>query len=193
MQKTAMLTTVLGLGLLVPLASGCSKSESKDKGTKKEAKPAAAIQKKEARPEARSRAAKPEPMTYKTVSNDKIGFSIQVPSKAKTLACDEYSCTYSQVLPDGMFEIHVNVAKAVGKLDTIADAIRDATTVGQKAIADKKALSNGDMLVVKAPQGALQEVWYYAKGPKGKVRAKCSGPSKMLDVVKKVCTSLKAK
>lgn len=191
MTKRNTLMSILGLGLLAPLTLGCSKSGSKDKETKKATKPAAAVQKKEARPEAR--AAKPEPMTYKTVSNDKIGFSIQVPSKAKTLSCDEYSCTYSQVLPDGMFEVHVNVGKAVGKLDTIADAIRDATTVGQKAIADKKALSNGDMLVVKAPQGALQEVWYYAKGPKGKVRAKCSGPAKMLDVVKKVCTSLKAK
>ncbi len=192
MKHEMAIFTILGFAVALTLGA-CGKSRSTPKETKATTKPAAAQQGTKPGSRAGARSVKAAPITYKIVSNDKLGFSIQVPSKAKTLACDQFSCTYSYVLPDGMFEIHVNVAKATGKLDSIADAIRDATLMGQKAIVEKKALPNGDMFLVKAPQGMLQEVWYFAKGPKGKVRAKCSGPAKMLDVVKKVCKSLKAK
>ena len=90
-----------------------------------------------------------------------------------------------------IFEGYVSIVGNESLMETIDDAVREATMMGQKKLKEKKKLDNGDFLIVKEPMGTLQQIWYFAKGPKGYVRAICSAPAKEEADNKKICQSLK--
>ena len=127
-------------------------------------------------------------VTLTQVSDATFGYEIQIPKDSKTLQKGEYGHTYSYPLPDGMFEYNIHITKIAA--NSLKDLVRNATMMGQKKIAEKKAIPGG-FLVLKAPQGALQEVWVSKNGKTAKLTVKCSGPAKAKDLMVKICSSLK--
>ena len=135
-------------------------------------------------PEARKAAQ----VVLETVKDAGYGYEIQIPKGSKVLQKDEFGHTYSYVLPGGMMEFNVHLMKTGVK--DLQSLVNHATMMGPKKIEEKKAIADG-FLVVKAPQGILQEVWVSKKGKTASVTAKCSGPAKQKDMLLKICTSLK--
>jgi hypothetical protein len=122
------------------------------------------------------------------VKDAKLGYTIDIPKGSKTLAKSDMGHTYSLPLPDGLFEYNVHLFPLGA--DSLAQFVRSATMMGQKRIEQKKIIAGG-FLLVKAPQGALQEVWVTRKGQTAKITVKCSGPKKDKDLLLKICASLK--
>ena len=127
-------------------------------------------------------------ITLETVKNAKMGFAIDIPKGSKTLAKSDMGHTFSLALPGGLFEYNTHLMPLGAA--SLAQFARSATMMGQKKIEEKKAIPGG-FLVVKAPQGALQEVWVTKKGKTAKITVKCSGPKKGKALLVKICTSLK--
>ncbi len=127
-------------------------------------------------------------ITLATVSDAKMGYEISIPKGSKTLQKGEYGHTYSYPLPDGMFEYNVHLTPLAAK--NRAHLKRLATMMGQKQIEETRPVKGG-FLLVKKPQGALLEIWVSVKGKTKGVTAKCSGPNKEKELLKKICTSLK--
>ncbi len=130
-------------------------------------------------------------ITLKEYKGEKLGFTIQAPEGAKELQNNDMMWTYSLVLPDGMNEINVTVVKSTGELPTIEDAIKFTVFGEEPKIKDKKVIGE-DFLVVKEPQGTLQETWYFVKGKEGFWAAKCTTPVAHQPLAEKIVTSLKA-
>lgn len=175
------------LVIAVASAAGCSKDEVKTEPTASTDAPSAAGAPKKEAPKAEPA----KPLELEEVSDDAFGYSVKIVKGSKTLAKDTYSHTYSYPLPGGLFEYNV----AIGKIDAanLDAAVKNATMIGSTEIADKKELSKGTFLVVKAPQGKLQEVHVFTKGKKGALSAKCAGPAEGKDTLIEICSSLAAK
>lgn len=115
------------------------------------------------------------------------GYQIKIPKGAKTLQNTDLMQTYSRVLSDGMVEINVNLAK-VGA-SSLDQAVRDATMMGQKKIEKKETREGGGYVVIKEPQGIVQEAWVFLEGKKGPVRLKCSSPVEHKDLMMEIVRS----
>ncbi len=134
------------------------------------------------------KSAAPAKITLENVKDAKMGYSIDIPKGSKTLAKGDMGHTYSKVLPDGMFEYNTHISPM--GYASLAQLVRSATMMGGKKIEQKKVIDGG-FLVVKAPRGALQTVWFSKKGKTAKITVKCSGPKKGKDLLIKICSSLK--
>ena len=135
----------------------------------------------------------PKEIVLKEATNDKIGFSIMIPEKAKEeeSPLPDVVRFYTLILPGGL-SITVKVGKVIGEMASLEDAVRDATQVGQKDIKEQTA-NGSDFLVVKQPQGVMQEFRYYAKTSSEEyIFVECSGPSTQETICMKIINSLKA-
>ncbi len=122
------------------------------------------------------------------VSDERLGYTIRIPKQSRQLQRSQLAHTFSLPLPDGLFELNVNLTPAEhGSLDDLA---RLATMAGQKATDREEILDDGAFLVVKLPQGPLQEVWLFRRGETKHVTAKCTGPSGQLKLLLEMCQSL---
>lgn len=126
-----------------------------------------------------------------TVQEDTVfGYTVRLPKGAKELAKDDMAQTYSLTLPDGANELNLHLSHAGAT--SLDDAVATATMMGSKSVIEKQEMGTDGWLVVKAPQGPIQEVWMFRKGKTTPVTAKCTGPATALGTLKLMCTSLVA-
>lgn len=126
-----------------------------------------------------------------TVQEDAaFGYTVRLPKGAKELAKDDMAQTYSLTLPDGANELNLHLTHAGAT--SLDDAVATATMMGSKSVIEKQEMGTDGWLVVKAPQGPIQEVWVFRKGKTTPVTAKCTGPATALGTLKLMCTSLVA-
>lgn len=168
---------VLAACFLALLVTGCAK--------KKEDKPEGASQ---ASGSTRPSTKKKE-VVLAPVADSSYGYSISIPKGSQVLQKGEFGHTYSFPLPGGMHEYNVHIT-AMGS-SSLKDLVRNATMMGAKTVAEQKTLADGGFLVVKQPQGQIQEVWVSKKGVKKSLTVKCTGRSQDKEKLVEICTSLK--
>jgi hypothetical protein len=102
-------------------------------------------------------------IALKKLSNDTIGFTIMIPEGAKEeeSPIPNMMRLYSFNLSD-MLGITVKVGKMMGEFRNLDDAVQNAKVMSPAAVKDKKAVGS-NYLVVKEPQGVMQEFFYYVK------------------------------
>lgn len=137
--------------------------------------------------------AKTKEIIMKEITNDDIGFVIQIPDAAKeeTSPMPDVMRNYVLMLGGGL-SITIQVAKVLGEMTSIEDAVRDATMIGQKAVKEQRA-DDRNYLVVKEPQGIMEEFRYYVKtSTENYIFVTCSGPAAKYETCIKIVNSLKA-
>lgn len=161
-------------------------------GCEGEKPPAAKDDKAGAASDAKTKAADPaeaKAIELEEISDEGLGYTIQIPKGAKTLQKTDMAHTYSLPLPGGLFEYNVHLTGA--EMKDLADLERMATMMGGKEIDEKKELEGGGYMVVKKPETKILEVWVAKKGKKA-VTAKCSAPVTEKEKLIEICTSLEA-
>lgn len=162
-----LLNLSVAFGLAVPAVALAAKKDAK--------KPAAAA--KDAK----------KALTLEETSDAAFGYTIKIPKGAKTLQKEEYGHTFSLPLPGG-HEYNVSLGKIAAA--SLEDAINSATMMGTKDLTEKKD-ENGKILIVKAAEFGVVEVWAFVKDKE--LSAKCAGPASETAALVEMCSSLQAK